>query len=255
MKGPPLRRLALLGIAVGGVGAFCNGSHDTTPVVRESCVSCHLADYEGTRKLPHLADTLRFHQTCMDCHAVDGWSPALAGPHPNDVFPIQGNSHDYPCLDCHSLARGEDSEKGANTDCVGCHDGAHSPPVAIRRHLAIPSFQLEEYLPGEPPWCMPCHVGGRGFGKDVPHPEATFPISAAPHDYECQNCHDTSRGSTLARNTNCTGCHDHAADVAGNERDNHQRNTEYVFDAERADFCLDCHFQPEATPQTTLVRP
>lgn len=239
--------IAIVGLGVGSAGATCNGSHDTPPVVRETCVSCHQADYDATKEPVHRDDPARYHQECMDCHSVESWSPALKGPHPEDKFVTVGTSHDYACLDCHSLARGGSSEKGADTDCVGCHDGAHSPEVAIRRHLAIPSFEIEEYVPGEAPWCMPCHAGGRGFGKNVPHPEADFPITTEPHNYECQDCHDTTRGTTLDGNTNCTGCHDGEAHSQANELDNHRDVPAYVFDASRPDFCVDCHSTQEPT--------
>jgi hypothetical protein len=252
---PHLLRIALVGLGLGSAGATCNGSHDTPPVVRESCASCHEADYRSTAEPAHLSDPVRYHQECGDCHAVESWSPALDGPHPEDKFVTIGTSHDYACLDCHTFARGDNSEKGADVDCVGCHDGAHSPEAATRRHLAIPSFALEEYVPGEAPWCMPCHTGGRGFGKDVPHPEEAFPILTAPHNYECQDCHDTTRGTTLDGNTNCTGCHDGEAHVEANEFENHREVPEYSFDANRPDFCLDCHSQPEATMVPTVVRP
>ena len=251
-----LLRVALVGFAVGTAGATCNGSHDTPPVERESCVSCHQADYQATAEPAHLSDTTRYHDRCMDCHEVTSWKPALKGPHPEEAFTIIGNSHNYACLDCHDLTRGDTSERGADVDCVGCHTGAHSPEVALRRHLAIPSFTIQEYVFNEPPWCMPCHVGGNGFGKDVPHPEDTFPILAAPHNYECQDCHDTSRGTTLDGNTNCTGCHDNGAHEEENELDNHREVPAYVFDAARPDFCLDCHAQPEPrqTPSVLVTK-
>jgi hypothetical protein len=250
---PPLSALLLLGLGLGTAGATCNGSHDAPPVTGESCVSCHRADYQATTEPRHADDPARYHDRCMDCHGVSDWAPALAGPHPNDAFPIIGNQHDYPCLDCHSFERGDTSEKGADTDCVGCHDGAHSPTAATRRHRAIPSFELEEYVFNEPPWCMPCHDGGRGFGKDVPHPEAAFPISTEPHDYECQECHDTRRGKTVDGNTNCTGCHDDDAHVEAVEAENHLDVPAYRFEADRPDFCLDCHMTPE--PRLTPQRP
>jgi nitrate/TMAO reductase-like tetraheme cytochrome c subunit len=244
-EGGRLLRIALVGLALGSAGATCNGAHDTPPVVRESCVSCHQADYEATSEPVHRSDPQLYHRECIDCHAVQSWSPALKGPHPEEAFVTKGTSHDYPCLDCHDFQRGESSEKGADTDCVGCHDGAHTPTAALGRHRAIPSFEIEEYVPGEPPWCMECHTGGRGFGKNVPHPEADFPITRAPHDYECQECHDTTRGRTLDGNTNCTGCHDDDAHVEAIEADNHREVPAYRWDALRPDFCLDCHSQPE----------
>lgn len=239
-----LSSAALLGVAMGSAGATCNGSHEAPPVTEESCVTCHQADYQATLSPAHAAAPDTYHQRCVDCHSTERWAPALKGPHPNDRFDITGPAHDYACLDCHSFERGESSVGGADTDCVGCHDGAHSPSAAIGRHLAVPSFQVEQYVFGEPPWCMPCHDGGRGFGKDVPHPEEAFPILTAPHNYECQECHDTTRGTTLAGNANCTGCHDQDAHTAANESDNHADVVAYVFEPNRPDFCLDCHAQP-----------
>lgn len=242
---PFLLRIALVGAALGSAGASCNGSHEGEAVTAESCASCHQDEYEATEDPSHTADTVLYHQQCMDCHSVRSWSPALAGPHPEDEFKTIGTSHDYACLDCHNFERGTTSEDGADTDCVGCHDGAHTPEVATRRHLAIPSFTLEGYIYNEPPWCGKCHFGGRGFGKDVPHPEEAFPILAAPHNYECQDCHDTTRATTLEGNTDCTGCHDQGAHEEAAEVDNHEDVPAYVFDASRPDFCLDCHAQPE----------
>lgn len=250
---PHLVRVALVGLGLGSAGATCNGAHDTPPVVREDCASCHQGDYEATTEPEHPSDPVLYHQKCMDCHSVDSWSPALKGPHPEEDFAILNNSHSYPCLDCHSFERGDSSEKGADADCVGCHDGAHSPVAAPRRHFGVPSFALQEYGPGEPPWCMPCHSGGRGFGKDVPHPEDDFPITVAPHNYECQDCHDTTRGRTVEGNTNCTGCHDGEAHTEANEVDNHLEVPAYVFEPERPDFCVDCHSQPEPTLLPVVV--
>ena len=91
--------LAIVGLGVGSAGATCNGSHDKPPVVRETCVSCHQADYEATDDPVHRDDPARYHARCMDCHAVESWSPALTGPHPEDEFPTVGTSHDYACVD------------------------------------------------------------------------------------------------------------------------------------------------------------
>ena len=242
-----LMRVALVGFGVGALGATCSSSHETKPVTEESCVTCHQADYEASADPVHTSDPERYHERCVDCHSSDSWSPALKGPHPNDEFDITTTSHGaFACLDCHSFERGDMSVDGADADCVGCHTGAHSVPVATGRHLAVPSFNIQPFEFNEPPWCMPCHDGGRGFGKDVPHPEESFPILAAPHNYECQECHDTTRATTLAGNTNCTGCHDQGAHTEANEVENHADVPAYVFDPERPDFCLDCHAQPEA---------
>jgi hypothetical protein len=218
----------------------CNVAHEAPALVGEDCSSCHSADYARTSESAHAGDPVLYHQRCGDCHSSESWKPALTGPHPEERFTIV-SAHRYACLDCHSLARGGPSKLGADTDCVGCHAGAHSPEAALGRHRNVPSFQIEEYVPNEPPWCMECHDGGRGFGKDLPHPEDTFPIASGVHAYECQACHDTRRGKVTEGNTNCTGCHDGDAHSEAVERDNHLMVDDYVFDPNDPAFCLDCH--------------
>jgi hypothetical protein len=247
------RALAAAACYLLGASTMCDVEEQPEPLVAESCASCHAADYARTTEPQHSADPVRYHQACVDCHSSESWSPALTGPHPEDRFQISDGLHDYPCLDCHSLARGGSSEKGADTDCVGCHTGAHSPEVALGRHRNVPSFQIEEYVPNEPPWCMECHYGGLGFGKSIPHPEAEFPVEVAPHDYECQECHDTTRGKTTEGNTNCTGCHDDGAHSEAVERLNHLLVEDYVFDSTDPAFCLKCH--AEVIPGTTTLGP
>lgn len=247
---------ALLGWALAPGG--CSVTHDAPALVGSDCAACHSADYRATSEPVHSSDPALYHQRCIDCHSSDSWQPALSGPHPEERFSIRaGSGHQYACLDCHSLARGGPSEKGADTDCVGCHTGAHSPEVALGRHRNIPSFELEEYVPNEPPWCMPCHDGGRGFGKDLPHPEAAFPIASGVHAYECQECHDTTRGKVTEQNTNCTGCHDDDAHSQATEADNHRMVAAYVFDANDPDFCLDCHAEviPGVSQPTQVPSP
>ncbi len=211
------------------------------PLTASECASCHASDYQRAKEPDHLGDTALYHQRCGDCHASDSWSPALKGPHPHELFKITDGSHEFACLDCHSFERGDTSEKGADTDCVGCHEGAHSPEAALGRHRNIPSFKIEEYVPNEPPWCMECHFGGRGFGKDLPHPEQQFVITQPPHNYECQECHDTTRGTVYEGNTNCTGCHDDDAHTEDAERENHLEVEDYVFNPDDPAFCLECH--------------
>jgi hypothetical protein len=232
-------RTALLCAAVLGA---CNAVHDAPALSSQDCAACHAADYAATAAPVHRSEPALYHQRCIDCHSSESWSPALPGPHPEERFSITaGSGHVYACLDCHSLVRGGPSKLGADTDCVGCHTGAHSPEVALGRHRNIPSFELEEYVPNEPPWCMECHDGGRGFGKALPHPEASFVIERPPHDYECQECHDTTRGKVTQGNTNCTGCHDGDAHTEAAEVDNHWMVDDYVFDPDDPAFCLDCH--------------
>lgn len=218
----------------------CEKVHQVQGVVTEDCARCHASDFQSANDPVHTSDPELYHQRCGDCHDTTSWSPALDGPHPEERFTLKG-SHNYACLDCHNFERGDTSEEGADADCVGCHDGAHTPEVALGRHEKIPSFEIEEYVFNEPPWCMECHWGGRGYGKELLHPESRFAIERDPHKYECQDCHDTSIATMAEGNVNCTGCHDDDAHTEAAERENHADVAAYVFDDDDPGFCVDCH--------------
>lgn len=53
-----------------------DGSSGRQLVHQGECVTCHLADYQGTDSPRHEG---RFPTTCADCHSTDAWIPALGG--------------------------------------------------------------------------------------------------------------------------------------------------------------------------------
>lgn len=128
-------------------------SHGTVVSV---CYDCHRADYEATENPSHLTE--RFPQTCDDCHRTDAWIPALDGFHPNDRFPISSGPHEkFECLSCHDADLGP-SQGGQNTDCIGCHTGAHSRAKMDDKHSEEPDYSFDE---NNPHFCLDCHPNGR----------------------------------------------------------------------------------------------
>lgn len=136
----------------------CTACHTGTPAVfagtANECVGCHRQDYDSSPFPGHTA----FATTCQDCHATSGWVPASGGSHPQNRFSITGR-HDYPCNDCHNQSLGPNG--AGNTDCVGCHDGAHTLARMDRVHAG----EVRNYPTGAnraPNFCLQCHANGSG---------------------------------------------------------------------------------------------
>ena len=83
------------------IGVDCARCH-TTAVYRGlavACVSCHLADYNGTTNPNHAAAA--FPQTCDNCHkVVAGWTGATGGH--TAAVTISSSHGNAQCSDCHS---------------------------------------------------------------------------------------------------------------------------------------------------------
>jgi len=120
------------------------------------CVGCHRADYDSST-FPGHSD---FPTTCENCHTTDAWTPAVGGAHPENAFPIQSGPHSpyrNDCVSCHNPELGS-PVAGANTDCVGCHDGVHT-----RARMDSAHREVGGYPSGAPPpnFCLQCHSDGR----------------------------------------------------------------------------------------------
>lgn len=220
-------------LALGGAG--CPATRGGGHFVREQeCRSCHQSDYlPATMVAAHTADTDS--AECGNCHSESRWKPALFGTHPEDEFSLAA-PHAYACLDCHAPAAGERANV-SGTDCVGCHDGAHTEALAAQRHAHVPEYV---YTAASPDFCLACHVDGTAAVQK--HPEDRFPIQSGVHRYACIECHDRSRGSdfTAGANVNCVGCHEgaHGETVAAGR---HAAVPEYIYDARNPAFCRACH--------------
>ncbi len=142
----------------------CSGCHaGPTPVYKGTttdCYACHKAAADASTFPNHKS----FPHTCLDCHQMSGWKPAITGPHPEAKFAITTGKHaGVPCQNCHVLAKGV-SSGGANTDCINCHTGAHVAPAIDAWHLSRPDGggPVPNYPTGSATtnYCLSCHPLG-----------------------------------------------------------------------------------------------
>lgn len=135
----------------------CSSCHTGTPPawagIETECAGCHRDDYDASPYPNHQT----FPLTCGDCHSTSAWTPASEGVHPESAFPIRGEPHDYACADCHDAARGS-AVDGVNTDCVGCHDGAHTRARMDEQHREVGGYPRGTASVN---FCLDCHPGGR----------------------------------------------------------------------------------------------
>jgi hypothetical protein len=144
--------------------AGCGGSHDDTfrEVADDDCSACHLGEYQAAREPPHPA--FGYSQQCAGCHSSKFWRPPFdPNLHTNDAFAIDVAPHVYACEDCHNPALDVTSIAGLNTDCVGCHEGAHSLGLMDEVHKDDPDYPLNDPRPN---FCLDCHPDGR-FDEDL----------------------------------------------------------------------------------------
>ncbi len=139
----------------------CNDCHTGSPPkykgTATDCYACHKAQADASTYPGHAT----FPHTCLDCHAMAGWKPAVGGLHPEAKFPLKTGKHVDPaihCQDCHILARGV-SAGGQNTDCVHCHLGDHTRPDIDTKHidLKVPNYPVASTSPND---CLTCHPAG-----------------------------------------------------------------------------------------------
>ena len=159
-------RISGLGLALvvaGGLLWFgCGGAHDDgfQEVANDDCVACHQVDYDNTRQPPH--ENGRIPVTCGSCHGSVNWRPPENPDlHPDEDFLISSGPHVAPevgCSDCHDPTLDLSSFSGENTNCVGCHTGAHAIPLMDDVHKNDPEYPI-----GDPRrnFCLDCHRDGR----------------------------------------------------------------------------------------------
>jgi hypothetical protein len=139
--------------------AGCGDSHGEgfREVANDDCSACHVTEYLMTREPPHTA--FGYSQDCGSCHTSNVWRPPYAANlHPNDKFAIDVSPHRYACEDCHDPSGDVTSIAGLNTDCVGCHEGAHTRAKMDDVHKEDPEYPLDDPRPN---FCLDCHPDGR----------------------------------------------------------------------------------------------
>jgi hypothetical protein len=119
----------------------CHGSGGFTARSPE-CVSCHLADYNGTTDPNHRS--AGFPLDCEQCHgtAATGWSGAEFD-HP---FPIQSGRHSgAACSECHQTS------DYRVFNCLGCHGQQETNS----NHNGVTGYSYSS------PACYACHPQGQ----------------------------------------------------------------------------------------------
>lgn len=152
--------MALLAASALLLLAGCGGAHDDgfREVADDDCSACHINDYLAAREPPHIA--FGYNQDCVLCHTSNVWRPPFAPIlHPNAEFAIDVAPHVYACEECHNPDFDQTSIAGLNTDCVGCHDGAHTLPLMDEVHKEDPEYPLGDDR--GPNFCLVCHPNGR----------------------------------------------------------------------------------------------
>jgi hypothetical protein len=97
---------------------------------------------------------------CADCHGSKNWSPPEnPSLHPERDFSINTAPHSgYTCSDCHDPEIDAASAAGFNTNCVGCHTGAHTLAVMDEVHKEEADYPIGDPRPN---FCLDCHPDGR----------------------------------------------------------------------------------------------
>jgi NMD protein affecting ribosome stability and mRNA decay len=156
-----------------------------------TCVSCHLANYQGAKSPDHVAGG--FSQTCQQCHTTSAWQPATFD-HTTVGFPLTNAHADPPrvCLDCHI----NNNYNLTTTACVSCHlanfQGAKNPD-----HVAGGFSQT----------CQQCHTTSAWQPAAFDHTTVGFPLTNAHAEPPrvCLDCHINNNYNLTT--TACASCH------------------------------------------------
>ena len=103
-----------------------NGNYNNTP---NTCIGCHQNEYNGTNNPPH--QILNFSHDCLECHNMNGWTPANFN---HSFYPVSNRHSNVNCNECHS-------QVNYQPQCLSCH---------------LDDFN-EGHNPGDPTDCWNCH--------------------------------------------------------------------------------------------------
>jgi hypothetical protein len=167
-----------------------------------SCVSCHLKDFQGTTNPNHVQSG--FAQTCEICHNTTAWSPA-SFDHSKSAFPLTG-SHTVPprqCADCHI----NNNYAITNTSCISCHQTDYNNATSPVPHAGFPTT------------CQTCHDMVHWTDATFDHSTTGFALTGlhTVPPRQCSDCH-TNNNYTL-NSAACVSCH--LKDFQGTTNPNH----------------------------------
>ena len=149
-----------------------NGDYNNTP---NTCIGCHQNDYNGTTDPPH--QTLNFSNDCLECHTMNGWTPANFD---HGFYPISNDHNNVNCNECHS-------QSNYQPQCLSCH---------------LEDFN-DGHDPGDPTECWNCHSTSN-WDSNFNHDNTNFPLTGAHVTVACIECH---AGGYQGTPTECVACH------------------------------------------------
>jgi len=157
-----------------------------------TCVSCHLKDYQGTTNPNHVSSN--FPQGCEQCHNTSSWLNATFN-HNSTGFPLTG-SHLVPprqCSDCHA----NNNYNLTSTACYSCHQTDYKNAVSPINHVAV-AF---------PTTCETCHDTVQWSNGTFNHTSTGFQLTGAHlvPPRACADCHINNNYSL--NSTLCYSCH------------------------------------------------
>lgn len=154
------------------------------------CITCHQDDYNATTNPNHT--TAGFPTDCIQCHTINGWSPATFD-HDGLYFPIYTGKHAgewNQCADCHQVPN-----NFAVFTCISCHE--HNQQEMDNKHDEVQGYIYESGA------CLSCHPTGEK-GNAFNHNNSIFPLTGVHLTTDCQQCHQTGYQGTP---TQCLECH------------------------------------------------
>ena len=181
-----------------------------------ACVTCHLADFNGTTNPNHAA--AGFPQQCDLCHDTTLWTDSTFN-HNNTAFPLTGAHTTTACALCHVNG----NYTTLPTTCIGCHQTDYNN-TTNPGHAAQPQFF--------PTTCATCHTTTAWTSATFNHAQyTTFLVTHGNANGVCSTCHTNSNDYSQFQ---CTGCH------GGNNAANflHPNINGYVYNSIN---CYQCH--------------
>ncbi len=221
-----------------------NGNYNNPP---NTCIGCHSSNYNNTTDPPH--QSLNFPQDCLQCHNMNGWTPATFD---HSFYPTGNHHSNVNCNQCHS-------QSNYDPQCLSCHQGDFN----------------EGHNSGDPTTCWDCHSTSNWGNAAFDHNNTNFPLTGAhvalncldchANGYagtptECFACHETFYNNTtnpdhqaLQLSTNCTDCHSTDPGWSPAQFPQHSQFFELLGAHANITDCNDCHNGNFNNPPSTCI--
>ena len=165
--------------------ALCHTNNNYNITVT-TCVSCHLANYQGAKAPDHVAGA--FPQTCELCHNTTAWQPAKFD-HATTGWPLTGTHVTTACALCHV----NNNYNITVTACVSCHLAAYQTAKTPVDHTGFPQT------------CEQCHDTTVWTNGKFDHAATGWPLIGTHLTTPCASCHKNNNYNITV--TTCISCH------------------------------------------------